>query len=223
MISVRAGRDEAWVGTYQTGLEIMANAVGATEPAAAAGGGIWSRRQLQILIRCRWLRSGDLSLERLQFGGRYILIHDRRFLCTLGHFGTRRLQWPEHGAEYNAIEHHAANDEHCAAPAIALDQQLRQRGKDKGAKTGAAYGNARGQRAARLEVLRDADNGRQIDEPEAQASAEANGHYQRGHILGKHAANYAAGRQNGARNGHRSTAIAIHKRRADGTWFGCSQ
>lgn len=194
----------------------MADAVGAAESVATIDWRIEALRQLQILIR-GWLRSSHLSFERLQFGWRHILIHDR-CLFVLAHFGPWRLQRPEHGTKDDAVEDDAANDEHRSAPAVATYEQLRQRRKHKGAEARAAHGNARGQRATRLEVLRHTDNGRQVDQPEAQARAEADGHNQRGHVLGEHADDDAAGGQDGACNGHRSTAVAIHKRRANGTW-----
>ena len=85
--------------------------------------------------------------------------------ATIGERTTRRfrLERPEEGATYAAVEKEASLDERGASPAVLVQQSLSERGEDEGAHARAAHGETRREGTPLLEVVRDADDGGEID------------------------------------------------------------
>ena len=74
---------------------------------------------------------------------------------------------------YGAVEDESGQDEIGALPVVSDEHGAGDGGEDEGSEAGAADGDARGQRPPLLEVVADRDDGRQVDESEADAAADA--------------------------------------------------
>lgn len=124
---------------------------------------------------------------------------------------VRRKASPEHGPEDDALEHHRRYDQHRAPPPV-LEQQLVDDGReDEGAEPGSADGDPGGEGPPLLEVGGDADDGRQVDEAEAEADPDAHREVEGGDAARPAADHHAEAGEDGAGYGDGAATPPVHE------------